>query len=58
MAVGVSEALYAKAVSPVLLTGNQWGRLMCVGMSASPRHVFRFTLQGLKTRFEPSASRS
>jgi hypothetical protein len=29
--VGVSEALYAKAVSPVLLMGNRWGRLMCVG---------------------------
>jgi hypothetical protein len=24
--------LYAKAVSPDLLTGNRWGRLMCVGM--------------------------
>jgi hypothetical protein len=23
--------LYAKAVSPDLLPGNQWGRLMCVG---------------------------
>jgi hypothetical protein len=31
-AAGVSGALYAKAVSPVLLTGNRWGRLMCVGM--------------------------
>jgi hypothetical protein len=30
--VGVSEALYAKAVSPDLLPGNRWGRLMCVGM--------------------------
>jgi hypothetical protein len=30
-AVGVSVALYAKAVSPDLLTGNRWGRLMCVG---------------------------
>jgi hypothetical protein len=30
-AVGVSEALYAKAVSPDLLTGNRWGWLMCVG---------------------------
>jgi hypothetical protein len=29
--VGVSEALYAKAVRPVLLPGNRWGRLMCVG---------------------------
>jgi hypothetical protein len=29
--VGVSEALYAKAVSPDLLTENRWGRLMCVG---------------------------
>jgi hypothetical protein len=29
--VGVSEALYAKAVSPDLLTGNRWGWLMCVG---------------------------
>jgi hypothetical protein len=27
----VSEALYAKAVSPVLLPGNQWGRSICVG---------------------------
>jgi hypothetical protein len=39
-AVGVSEALYAKAVSPDLLPGNRWGR------SASPRRVFGFTLQG------------
>jgi hypothetical protein len=30
-AVGVSEALYAKAVSPDLLVGNRWGQLMCVG---------------------------
>jgi hypothetical protein len=30
-AVGVSEALYAKAVSPFLLPGNRWGQLMCVG---------------------------
>jgi hypothetical protein len=29
-AVGVSEALYAKAVSPDLLTGNRWGWLICV----------------------------
>jgi hypothetical protein len=28
---GVSEALYAKAVSPFLLPGNRRGRLMCVG---------------------------
>jgi hypothetical protein len=25
-------ALYAKAMSPVLLPGNRWGRLTCVGM--------------------------
>jgi hypothetical protein len=31
MAVGVSEALYDKAVSLFLLTGNRWGWLMCVG---------------------------
>jgi hypothetical protein len=31
MAVEVSEALYAKAVSPFLLLGNRWGRLICVG---------------------------
>jgi hypothetical protein len=30
-AVEVSEALYAKAVSPDLLLGNRWGQLMCVG---------------------------
>jgi hypothetical protein len=29
--VGVSEALYAKAVSPDLLPGNRRGWLMCVG---------------------------
>jgi hypothetical protein len=54
MAVGVSEALYAKTMSPDLLMGNRWGRLSY----ASPRRVFRFTMQGLKTRFESSASRS
>jgi hypothetical protein len=31
-APGVSGALYAKVVSHVLLTGNRWGRLMCVGI--------------------------
>jgi hypothetical protein len=30
-AVGVSETLYAKAVSPDLLPGNRRGRLTCVG---------------------------
>jgi hypothetical protein len=30
MAVGVSEALYAKVVSLFLLLGNRWGHLMCV----------------------------
>jgi hypothetical protein len=42
----VSEALYAKAVSLVLLMGNRWGRLGVWGRSASPRRVFSFTLQG------------
>jgi hypothetical protein len=32
MAVGVSEALYAKAVGLFLLLGYRWGLLMCVGM--------------------------
>jgi hypothetical protein len=55
-AVGVGEALYAKAVSPILLKGID-GDGWCVwGWSASPYRVFRFTLQGLKTRFESSAS--
>jgi hypothetical protein len=31
MAVGVSEALYAKTVGLLLLPGNRWGWLMCVG---------------------------
>jgi hypothetical protein len=31
-AAGVSGALYAKVVSPVLLPGNRRGRLMCVWM--------------------------
>jgi hypothetical protein len=28
---GFSGALYAKVVSPVLLPGDRWGRLTCVG---------------------------
>jgi hypothetical protein len=43
---GTIGALYAKAVSPVLLLGNRWGRLICLGKSAPTCHVFRFTLQG------------
>jgi hypothetical protein len=29
---GTIGALYAKAVSPDLLSGNRWGRQTCVGM--------------------------
>jgi hypothetical protein len=28
---GTIGALYAKAVNPVMLLGNRWGRLTCVG---------------------------
>jgi hypothetical protein len=47
VATGVSGALYANGSGPVLLTGNRWGRLMCVGTGCPTYHVFRFTLQGL-----------
>jgi hypothetical protein len=30
--LGTIGALYAKAVGPLLLPGNRWGRLLCVGM--------------------------
>jgi hypothetical protein len=45
---GTIGALYAKAVSPVLLPGNRWGRLTCVGTECPTCRVFSFTLQGLK----------
>jgi hypothetical protein len=45
---GVSGALYANGSGPVLLLGNRWGQLMCVGMECPTCLVFRFTLQGLK----------
>jgi hypothetical protein len=54
---GTIGALYAKTVSPVLLPGNRWGRLTCVGTECPTCCVFRFTLQDFKTRFESSASR-
>jgi hypothetical protein len=58
VAAGVSEALYAKAVSP----GHEWGidgdGWRVWGRSALICRVFRFTLQGFKIRFESSASRS
>jgi hypothetical protein len=57
-ATGVSGALYAKAVSPGRergIDGDSW----CVwGWSVLTCRVFRFTLQGLKTRFKSYASRS
>jgi hypothetical protein len=46
--LGTIGALYAKVVSPIMLPGNRWGQLMCVGMECPTCHVFRFTLQGLK----------
>jgi hypothetical protein len=57
-ATGVSGALYAQAVSPGRereIDGDGW---YVWGRSAPTSHVFRFTLQGLKTRFESSASHS
>jgi hypothetical protein len=54
----VSGALYAKEVSP----GREWGidgdGSYVWGRSDPTCRVFRFTLQGLKTRFESSTSRN
>jgi hypothetical protein len=55
---GVSGALYAMAVSPGherRIDGDGW---RVWGWSTPTCRVFRFTLQGLKTRFELSSSRS
>jgi hypothetical protein len=55
--LGTIRALYAKAVSPVLLPGNRWGRLTCVG-DGVPLHVVCLGLPcKVKIRFESSASR-
>jgi hypothetical protein len=57
-AAGVNRALYAKVVSPDLLLGNRWGRLICVG-DGVPLHVVCLGLPcKVKTRFESSASRN
>jgi hypothetical protein len=57
-AAGVSGALYAKAMGPGSeqeIDGDGW---RVWGWSAPTCHVFKFTLQGLKTQFESSVSRS
>jgi hypothetical protein len=56
--VGVSGALYVKAVSPGRERGIDGDGWYVWGRSAPTCRVFRFTLQGLKTRFESSASHS
>jgi hypothetical protein len=56
VAAGVSEALYAKGVSPDRERGIDGDDWYVWGRSAPTCRVFRFTLQGLKTRFESSAS--
>jgi hypothetical protein len=55
---GTIGALYAKAVSPVLLLGNQWGRLICVGTECPYMSCVYVYLARIKTPFESSASRS
>jgi hypothetical protein len=48
MAIGVSEALYAKAASPILLTGNQWVWLICVGTECLAKSCVQVYLARLK----------
>jgi hypothetical protein len=57
-AARVSGDLYAKAVSAGHERGIDGDGWYVWGRSAPTCRVFRFTLQGLKTRFELPASRS
>jgi hypothetical protein len=54
---GTIGALYAKAVSPILLLGNRWVRLTCVGTEC-PFVMCLGLPCNVKTRFESTASRS
>jgi hypothetical protein len=51
-------SIVAKEVGPILLPGNQWGRLTCVGMECTDRSCVLVYLARLKTRSESSTSRS